>query len=105
MPASYRWEAFFKDGTVKSGGKLNGDIVEFKLISIVDYLKNIIIKLDSTKELIYFKRVFCSFSNMIDNIIYHVGYKQGSIEKVICVNSITGEINGEYTQEGMSLRM
>jgi len=42
---------------------------------------------------------------MIDNIIYHVGYKQGSIEKVICVNSITGEINGEYTQEGMSLRM
>jgi len=91
----YKWVAYYQDD-VKFGGKLNKEgLIRFDLIPTVNYLKKISIKLDSTKELIYFKRVICSMSGEIENILYHVGYRQNNEEKVICVNSITGEIN-EY---------
>jgi len=85
----YSWKAYYKNGEVKCGGELvKKDLVKFILVPHVPYLGKIIIKLDESKELVYFKRVFCSFPHNVYNILYCVGYN----DKIIWINSITGEI-------------
>lgn len=86
----YEYNAHHLNGSVTHGGKLNkSDLTKFELIPQAPYLPKITIDLSGERELIYFKRVFCTNRDGIYHIDYHIGYN----EFEIVINAVTGEVN------------
>lgn len=81
------WTAKYKDGTIIRNGKLKKEgIVKFTLnVNNIEY----IVRLDESEELVYFKRVFYRFPNIIEKTLYCLG-KKG--KNVIWIDGITGKV-------------
>lgn len=95
----YTWKVIYPNGQIyyRNGIKLKDLIAPFRfeLTALESNLKNFSVDIKKQQELIYFRRVtghlISNGNNIIDKIIYCLGYKSGNFTKVTWMDPITKE--------------